>query len=46
MRYDMYIQKSHGCLWWLIIGWWWKPLAWALSLVKWIVLIILCCFID
>lgn len=20
--------KSHGCLWWLMIGWWWKLIYW------------------
>ena len=22
--------KSHGCLYWLAIGWWWKPIYWLL----------------
>lgn len=21
-------SKSHGCLYWLCIGWWWKPVYW------------------
>ena len=23
--------KKHGCLWWLFIGWWWRPACWLLS---------------
>lgn len=22
------VDKHHGCLWWLIIGWWWVPIKW------------------
>ena len=21
-------NAHHGCLWWLIIGWWWIPIKW------------------
>lgn len=21
-------EKSNGCIYWLIIGWWWKPIYW------------------
>ena len=21
-------NKHHGCLWWLIVGWWWIPVKW------------------
>lgn len=21
-------KKKHGCLWWLLIGWWWVPVKW------------------
>ena len=21
-------DKKHGCLWWLLIGWWWIPVKW------------------
>ena len=21
-------NKGKGCLWWLIIGWWWVPIKW------------------
>lgn len=21
-------KKSHGCLYWVFIGWWWKPMYW------------------
>ncbi len=24
-------KKKHGCLWWLLIGWWYVPLKWAVS---------------
>lgn len=23
-------RKSHGCLYWFIIGWWWKPMYWLM----------------
>ncbi len=23
-------KKSHGCLYWTLIGWWWKPVYWVL----------------
>lgn len=23
-------KKSKGCLYWLLIGWWWKPMYWLL----------------
>lgn len=46
MKYVTYVNPSHGCLWWLIIGWWWMPVKWALGLVKWLVLIILLLFVD
>lgn len=25
-------QKGHGCLWWILIGWWW----WIVDLFLWI----------
>lgn len=29
-------QKKHGCLWWLLVGWWWWPLiGWWWVVVKW-----------
>lgn len=46
MKYVTYTSPSHGCLWWLIIGWWWLPVKWTLSLVKWVILIILVFVID
>lgn len=21
-------KKGYGCLWWLVIGWWWIPVKW------------------
>lgn len=21
-------DKNHGCIWWLLIGWWWLPVKW------------------
>lgn len=24
-------SKKHGCLWWLLIAWWYAPLKWVLS---------------
>ena len=23
-------KKSKGCLYWMLIGWWWKPMYWLL----------------
>lgn len=22
------VDRHHGCLWWLIVGWWWVPFKW------------------
>ena len=22
-------NKHHGCIWWLVIGWWWLPVKWV-----------------
>ena len=27
------VEKHHGCLWWLFIGWWWLPLKWLAQLL-------------
>ena len=24
-------RNRHSCLWWLFIGWWWRPIKWLLS---------------
>lgn len=26
------LPVSHGILWWLVIGWWWRPLNWVFRL--------------
>lgn len=27
---DVQLKDKHrGCLWWLIIGWWWIPIKWV-----------------
>ena len=27
-KYTMTVNRyPHGCLWWLIFGWWWRPIA-------------------
>lgn len=25
----IYVRK-HGIIWWLLIGWWWRPMMWFL----------------
>lgn len=30
-------EKKHGCLWWLLIGWWWK-LIWFIFFGWWYIL--------
>lgn len=27
------VEKRHGIIWWVCIGWWWKPIKWVLQLV-------------
>lgn len=22
--------SQHGCMWWLVIGWWWRPIVWPI----------------
>ena len=22
--------SQHGCAWWLVIGWWWRPIVWLI----------------
>lgn len=22
--------SQHGCMWWLVIGWWWRPIVWLI----------------
>ena len=24
---------KHGIVWWLLIGWWWRPIAWFMSVL-------------
>lgn len=30
-------QTAHGAGYWLLVGWWWEPLAWAGRMSAWIV---------
>ena len=23
--------SQHGCAWWLVIGWWWRPIVWLIK---------------
>lgn len=23
--------SQHGCMWWLVIGWWWRPIVWLIK---------------
>lgn len=32
--YHATVQKKHGCLWWLCIGWWAIWIIWPINLVK------------
>ena len=25
----VFYQDSHGILWWLIVGWWWRPIVYT-----------------
>lgn len=25
-RYITMVVHKHGCLWWLLVGWWWRPI--------------------
>lgn len=25
----VFYQNSHGIIWWLLVGWWWRPIVYA-----------------
>lgn len=27
-------RNKHGCMWWLFIGWWWRPVWWLVSYLQ------------
>jgi hypothetical protein len=30
-------KHAHSTTWWLTVGWWWEPLAWAGRVALWLV---------
>jgi hypothetical protein len=32
-------RHAHGPAYWLLVGWWWEPLAWAGRMLLWLFLL-------
>jgi hypothetical protein len=31
-------EQKHGMIWWICVGWWWKPIAWLFLTIPMILL--------
>ena len=40
VKYLTMVIHMHGFLWWLLIGWWWRPIKY----IFWVILSMLCGF--
>lgn len=37
MTYRGPTRTAHGPGYWLLVGWWWEPLAWAGRMLGWLI---------